>query len=212
MDPACENRLQQIYCLACLQDNKHPHKVITLPNFLREAKTSCDLFKESVDTIHHTAVARYEKLRTLVEYLESNNQGLIVADYKHITKDMSEILNLKAQSDDLQAILDDVYVVKDVSKFIETHGQIERLREVFRDYEYLDGLSEDLLFRNFLSIWPTNIDMSDLSQDDKFTVINLKIRYLNSLQQPTQPAAFLGPDASVRAHMKDIYDKLQNLE
>ena len=60
-----------------------------------------------------------------------------------------------------------------------------------------------------MSLWATNLDMSDLSQDDKLTVINLKLRYLTSLQQRPMPAvAFLAPDESVRAHMKVICDKL----
>lgn len=53
--------------------------------------------------------------------------------------------------------------------------------------------------------------MGNLSQDDKFLIINLKLKYLNCLQQPTQPAAFLSPDASVRAHMKEIFDQTETI-
>jgi len=83
------------------------------------------------------------------------------------------------------------------------------LKEDLSNFEYLATLSEDFLYKNFMSLWPTNLDMSDLSQDDKVAIINLKLRYLTSLQHtPGEGMTFLGPDESVRAHMKVICDKL----
>ena len=175
------NRHQRIFCLACLHNNKHSHDIVTLPDFLEDAIIRTEIIKEGVDKIHHQSVARYEKIKHLVEYLEQKNQGLVVADYKHISRDMDHVERLKAESDELANTIDDAFVKKDVTKFIETHRKIERLKDHQPNLEYLQRLSEEMLFNNYMSTWSTNLDMSNLSQDDKLTIINFKLRYLTSL-------------------------------
>jgi len=63
-------------------------------------------------------------MKNLVEYLEKNNQGLVVADYKHLSRDMEQVEILKAQSDELSATIDEAFIKKDIAKFIETHTKI----------------------------------------------------------------------------------------
>lgn len=66
-----------------------------------------------------------------------------------------------------------------------------------------------------MSLWPTNLPLGDLSVEDKFTILNLRSWYQSGLQQPKhmapQPPAYMGPDESVRVHMKTIGDKLELL-
>jgi len=60
----------------------------------------------------------------LVEYLEKNIRGLVVAGYKHVSNDIKLLEELKADSDKLAASMDDLYLKKDITKLIETHNKI----------------------------------------------------------------------------------------
>jgi len=106
----------------------------------------------------------------------------VVAGYKDISQDINLVEKLKADSDELSASIDKLFLDKDITNFIETHDKIKKLKAALSNFEYLANLSEETLYRNFMSHWTTNLDMSDLSQDDKLTIINLKLRYLTSLQ------------------------------
>ena len=69
----CENHKQRLYCLQCLNENKHPHRISTLPKFLADVKTDTDKSKETVDKLHHECITKYKKMESLVLYLESKN-------------------------------------------------------------------------------------------------------------------------------------------
>ena len=56
-----------------------------------------------------------------------------------------------------------------------------RLKDDINNYQYLQYLSEETLLRNFYPMWQTNIEFANLSEDDKFTLISLKLQYLTSL-------------------------------
>ena len=45
---------------------------------------------------------------------------------------------------------------------------------------YLDELNEDFLFKNYLTHLPADIKSTDgLNMEDKFTILNFNIRFLN---------------------------------
>jgi hypothetical protein len=48
--------------------------------------------------------------------------------------------------------------------------------------KYLEHLSEDMLYTNNLTLWPeyAPISSAPLSTDDKFTLLDLRIRSLNA--------------------------------
>ena len=95
-----------------------------LPDFLGEIKTSADNIKETTDRIHHFSAERYSKLKSLIQYLEHQNQGLIVAGYKHISQDVLRLENLKQESDELSSTIDELFIKKDIDKFIAAFAKI----------------------------------------------------------------------------------------
>ena len=74
---------------------------------------------------------------------------------------------------------------------------------------YLGNLSEDLLYFNYLTLWPeyAPIGLAPLSQDDKFTLLDLRVRSLNAriLRDPQEERPPLMP---ADATTKQLFEQL----
>lgn len=81
---------------------------------------------------------------------------------------------------------------------------IEEMPEIQKNLDslsYLVELSEDMIFRNFLTVWPNYAPLSQapLSTDDKLTLLDLRIRSLNARMQKdpqVDSIPLLPPDVS----------------
>jgi len=59
LESTCPNYGQRLYCLACMQESKHIHKVVTLPKFLQDARNNTDEMKEVADKLHRESSTKY---------------------------------------------------------------------------------------------------------------------------------------------------------
>ncbi len=76
---------------------------------------------------------------------------------------------------------------KDAIKFFDTFEKSLPLALKLNELQYLSELSEDMIYQNYLTLWPTRTPMGDLSTEDKCWMINMKVRSLNERFQGNIP-------------------------
>jgi|LauGreDrversion4_2_1035121.scaffolds.fasta_scaffold315807_2 hypothetical protein len=52
----------------------------------------------------------------------------------------------------------------------------------FDAYKYLSSLSEETIYTNYLTLWPTRFSMEGLSQENKMLLLNFKVQYQGERQ------------------------------
>ena len=109
--------------------------------------------------------------------------------------------------------MDTAQNTKDAIKFFDTFKKhYLPLTLKLNELKYLQELSEDKIYQNYLTLWPTSTSMGDLSTEDKVLMINMKVRSLNdrfkgNIPHP-QPQQLLPPEQSVRLLFEQLSGKI----
>ena len=123
---------------------------------------------------------KFNEKKALISHLEGlYPDEQVVEGYKLLSQDANELKELYEKVQKLTIDMDNAENTKNAIKFFDTFEMSRPLALKLNELQYLQELSEDMIYQNYLTLWPTRTSLGDLSTEDKFHMINMKVRSLN---------------------------------
>lgn len=115
--------------------------------------------------------------------------------YKCISLDMMELTDLKARSDAMTIVVDNLQKERKVSEFFEAFQETQIIRTELEQKIYLTRLSEDLIFENFFHLLSEKVALRGIleSPQDREALKRLRVR---AAIAPQETAALMPQDQS----------------
>ena len=136
--------------------------------------------KQRFEYTYFKAKERFEENKDLIAHLEGLlPNGQVVEGYKLLSQDANELKELYEKVQKLTIDMDNAENTKNAIKFFDTFEMSRPLALKLNELQYMQELSEDMIYQNYLTLWPTRTSLGDLSTEDKFHMINMKVRSLN---------------------------------